>query len=191
MSQDVEQRFVAAADLRIITGEGMKTKLRGHALVFNSLSENLGFFREMIAPEAVDRTFSENIDVRALVDHDPAKILGRLTAHTLTMAKDKRGLSVEIDPPDTSYSRDVIESVRRGDITGMSFAFRGLKDQWDETTDPPTRTVLDMRVHEVSIVTFPAYPATDVAAAQRSLEQHRADMRGSLDLYKRKLLLAR
>src|SRR5262245_55155060 len=189
---DSERRYVTTADLRVVTGEGMKTKLRGHAIVFDSLSEPLMFFREKISPEAVDRTFTEAIDVRALVDHDPAKILGRLTARTLTMQKDKRGLLVEIDPPDTTYSRDVIESVRRGDITGMSFAFRGLKDQWDETTDPPTRTVLDMRVHEVSVVTFPAYPATDVSAAQRSLDSwHAAKPGGNLDLYKRKLLLSR
>lgn len=193
-NETVEQRFVATAELRVVTGEGMKTKLRGHAIVFNSLSEPLMFFREQIAPEAVDRTFSEGIDVRALIDHDPAKILGRLSARTFSMQKDKRGLLVEISPPDTTYARDVIESVSRGDITGMSFAFRSMPggDKWDETTDPPTRTVHDMRFHEVSIVTFPAYPATDVSAAQRSLNAFRQRKGGGdLELYKRKLALSR
>jgi len=187
----VERRFVAAADLRVVTGEGLKQKLRGHAVVFDSLSEDMFFFREMISPQAVDRTFTERLDVRALIDHDPAKIMGRLTARTLTMQKDQRGLLVEIDPPDTTYSRDALESVRRGDLTGMSFAFRGLKDQWDEKTDPPTRTVLDMRILEVSIVTFPAYPQTDVDVAARSLAAFRQERgyRPSVDLLTRKLLL--
>ena len=176
MGTDLERRYVEATDLRVITGEGMRQKLVGHAIVFNTLSEQLMFFREQIAPEAVDRTLNERIDMRALIDHETSKLMGRLTAGTLRVKKDQRGLLVEIDPPDTTYSRDALESVRRGDLTGMSFAFRTLKDQWDETTDPPTRTVLDMRVSEVSLVTFPAYPATDVDVAQRSLnafrEQH-------------------
>jgi HK97 family phage prohead protease len=170
---DTELRYLAVADLRVVNGEGLRPALRGHAIVFNALSEPLLFFREKIAPEAVDRTFEEAIDVRALVDHDAAKILGRVSARTLTLKKDPQGLLVEIDPPDTSYARDVIESVRRRDLTGMSFAFRTLKDLWDETTDPPERTVLDMRIREVSIVTWPAYPATDVQVAQRALEAFR------------------
>src|SRR6185295_15501001 len=99
--------------------------------------------------------------------------MGRLSARTLVMKKDQEGLRVEIDPPDTTYSRDAMESIKRGDLTGMSFAFRTLKDQWDETTDPPTRTVLDMRVSEVSLVTFPAYPSTDIDVAQRSYSAFR------------------
>src|SRR6185295_11677882 len=101
--------------------------------------------------------------------------MGRLSARTLVMKKDQEGLRVEIDPPDTTYSRDAMESIKRGDLTGMSFAFRTLKDQWDENTDPPTRTVLDMRISEVSLVTFPAYPATDVDVAQRSLNAFRKE----------------
>jgi Escherichia/Staphylococcus phage prohead protease len=170
-----ERRYIPAGDLRVVTGEGMRQKLVGHAIVFNTLSEPLMFFREQIAPEAVDRTLNEQIDMRALIDHEPAKLMGRLTAGTLRVKKDAHGLLVEIDPPDTTYSRDALESVRRGDLTGMSFAFRTMPggDQWDESTDPPTRTVLDMRISEVSIVTFPAYPATDVDVAQRSLDAYR------------------
>ncbi len=178
MVTEPERRYLEATDLRVITGEGMRQKLVGHAIVFNTLSEPLMFFREQIAPEAVDRTLNERIDMRALIDHETSKLMGRLTAGTLRVKKDQRGLLVEIDPPDTSYSRDALESVRRGDLTGMSFAFRIMPggDQWDESTDPPTRTVTDMRVSEVSIVTFPAYSTTDVDVAQRSLnafrEQH-------------------
>jgi HK97 family phage prohead protease len=119
----------------------------------------------------VDRTLKEKVDLRALVDHDSARILGRLTAGTLRVEKDGHGLQVEIDPPETTSGQDIVESIRRRDVTGMSFAFRTLKDLWDETTDPPTRTVLDMLVREVSVVTFPAYPQTEVALrALRALQ---------------------
>jgi hypothetical protein len=140
--------------------------------VFNRLSENLGFFREQIAPDAVTRTLKDQVDLRALVDHDSARILGRISAGTLRAESDANGLLVEIDPPDTTSGQDIVESIRRRDVTGMSFSFRALKDMWDETTDPPTRTVLDMLVREVSVVTFPAYPQTEVA--MRSLDAYRA-----------------
>jgi HK97 family phage prohead protease len=171
---ELERRVCDVGDLRIET-RGVGRVIRGYAIVFNRLSEVLGFFREKIMPEAIDRTFSERADLRALVDHDSSKVLGRITAGTLRVEKDAHGLQVEIDPPDTTSGHDIVESIRRRDITGMSFAFLDLtplKDRWDETTDPPTRIVRDMLVREVSIVTFPAYPQTEVAL--RSLEAFRA-----------------
>jgi HK97 family phage prohead protease len=150
-------------------------RLSGYAIVTNALSQNLGGFREQIAPEALDRTFREAIDVRALVDHDSGKVLARLTAGTLELKKDSRGLKVWIEPDaEISYAGDIIRSVRRGDISGMSFGFRALEDDWNYDGDIPVRTVLDMRVSEVSIVSWPAYTQTDVAVAQRSLDDFRA-----------------
>ena len=120
---------------------------------------------------------AEGIDLRALVDHDTAKPLGRLKAGTLRVETDAHGLRVEIDPPNTTYGHDIMESIRRGDVTGMSFAFRTMPDgeRWDESVTPPLRTVTDMQVREVSVVTFPAYPQTEVA--MRSLEALRAQSR--------------
>jgi HK97 family phage prohead protease len=152
-------------------------KIRGVAIVFNSLSVNLGGFREIIRPEAVDRTLREGLDVRALVDHDSSKIIGRTKSGTLALKKTKRGLEVTIDPPNTSYARDLVESVSRGDISGMSFGFRVLDDDWQVEDEMPTRYVSDMIVSEVSAVTFPAYPATDVA--MRSLERFQQAHGGS------------
>jgi len=151
-------------------------RLRGHAIETNALSENLGGFREIIATEALDRTLKEAIDLRALVDHDTAKIIGRLSAGTLTVKKDGRGLQVTIEPdPGISYANDIMRAVKRGDVSGMSFGFRMLEDDWNYDADIPVRTVMDMRVSEVSIVTFPAYTQTDVAAAQRSLNAFKAN----------------
>ncbi len=162
------------------------SRLRGYAIVFNAQSQNLGGFREIIAPEAMDRTLKEAIDVRALVDHDSAKILGRYTAGTLQMNKDGKGLRVTIEPdPDISYARDIMLAVKRGDIDGMSFAFRTVEDDWNyDDEEMPIRTVVDMRVSEVSVVTFPAYTQTDIQTAQRSMQefasQHRRGM--SIDM---------
>lgn len=160
-------------------------KIRGTAIVFNSLSVDLGGFREVIKPEAIDRTLREGLDVRALVDHDSAKIIGRTKAGTLALRKSRKGLEIVVDPPNTSYARDLVESVERGDISGMSFGFRVLTDEWRMEDGEAVRDVLDMVVSEVSVVGFPAYPATDVSVAQRSLQQFRSEQRG------RSLMLAR
>jgi HK97 family phage prohead protease len=166
---DLERRF--QGECRVDTAD--ERRIRGYAIVFNSLSENLGGFREIIKPAAVDRTLSEGLDVRALADHDSGKVLGRTRAGTLQIKKDKHGLAVVIEPDtEISYAKDLMRSVTRGDITGMSFGFRVLEDDWheDSETGMPIRDVLDMRISEVSVVAFPAYQATDVKVSQRSLD---------------------
>jgi HK97 family phage prohead protease len=139
--------------------------LHGHAIVFGNLSLDLGGFRERIAPAAVDRLLGERSDLRALWNHNPDRPLGRVTAGTLKLAKDAKGLRVEIYPP--SWAAGYVESVRRGDVTQMSFAFRAISDEWRMEGGQAIREVTDMEVSEVSVVTFPAYPTTDVGARDR------------------------
>jgi uncharacterized protein len=154
-------------------------KIRGYPIVFNSLSVDLGGFREIIAPEAVERTLNEGLDVRALVDHDSSKVIGRTRSGTLRLRKDAKGLLMEVEPDmDISYAGDIMRAVARGDVSGMSFGFRALADEWDNDGKMPVRTVTDMRVSEVSIVTFPAYQATDVQVAMRSLTAFQREQRG-------------
>ena len=161
-------------------------KLRGTAIVFNAASLDLGGFTEYIAPEAVDRTLREGLDVRALIDHDTSKIIGRTKSGTLSLRKTRKGLEIEVDPPGTSYARDLMESVERGDISGMSFGCRVLDDNWEMRDGQPVRTVLDMVISEVSAVSMPAYVQTDVMVAQRSLAQFREDTKGrSLEMARR------
>lgn len=147
--------------------------LRGHAAVFNSLSEDLGGFREQIIPGAFKEAI-ETDDIRALFNHDPNFVLGRNRANTLTLAEDARGLAIAITPPDTQVARDLITSMERGDITQMSFAFR-IKpngEDWAKNDDGIwIRSVKRVRLYDVSPVTYPAYTATDIAV--RSLDQYR------------------
>jgi HK97 family phage prohead protease len=164
MTTNLERRAAA------IGAEG--EKIRGMAIVFGVLSEDLGGFREIIEPSAVDRTFAEQLDVRALVNHDVSQVIGRVKAGTLKLEKRSDGLHVEIDPPRTTAGRDILESVRRGDVTGMSFSFGVVQphgERFERRNGAPTRIISDMRIAEISIVTFPAYEATDATVAQRAL----------------------
>jgi HK97 family phage prohead protease len=185
----------AFAECRIEPSEDNARKMTGYAVVFNSLSENLGGFREIIKPEAVDRTLSEGLDVRALVDHDTGKIIGRTRAGTLTLRKRTKGLYIEVEAdPEISYASDILRAVKRGDVTGMSFGFRTITDNWRLEDEELVRDVLDMRISEVSIVTFPAYTATDVQVAQRSLAAFQQTMkRGGVEWRRKQLrtLMAR
>jgi HK97 family phage prohead protease len=143
-------------------------RIRGYAITFDQLSVDLGGFRERIRPRAVARTLRDGLDVRALIDHDVSKILGRQSAGTLRLHADHRGLLAEIDPPDTQPGRDILVSVGRGDVRGMSFAFRALEDEWRMEHGEPVRDVLDMEIREVSIVSFPAYPSTSVSVTRHT-----------------------
>jgi len=162
-----ETRFVGIESRAELSED---SRIRGYAIVFNVLSLDLGGFRERILPSAVDRTLREGLDVRAYADHDTAKILGRTRAGTLRLQKDAHGLLADIFPPSTTMAKDLMISIQRGDVTGMSFRFRALDDQWGTEDGMPIREVSDMIVGEVSVVSEPAYPDTEVAV--RSLRAY-------------------
>jgi uncharacterized protein len=154
-------------EVRAVKGEE-KTVVRGYAAVYDSLSENLGGFREMIAPGAFDSVLED--DVRALLNHDSNKILGRSKAGTLRLGVDDKGLWYEYDSPDTSYARDLLVSLERGDVDQSSFQFTVEDDEWKEDEEQRyVRTIKKVRrLYDVSPVTYPAYP--DATVALRSLE---------------------
>lgn len=163
--KDLERRFTLMEIVVVDPPEGRadeKPKIIGHAAVFDQLSEDFGGWREKIAPGA----FSKSIggDVRALFNHDPNLILGRTRAKTLRLTEDSKGLLAEIDPPDTETARSVMEAIRRGDVSQMSFGFRTVKQKWEEDMDKKiaVRTLVEVELFDVSPVTFPAYPQTDV-----------------------------
>jgi len=145
----------------------------GYAAVFNSEADIGGYFREVIAPGAFADALSQ--DVRALVDHDSGRVIGRTKAGTLRLKQDDTGLAVEIDLPDTTDGRDLGTLIERGDVSGMSFGFIVTKQRWDETQDPPLRTIEAVDLREVSVVAFPAYDDTSIAL--RSLDEARKERR--------------
>lgn len=157
---EIEKRELSIAELRVQDDDG--PKIRGYAAVFNRLSEDLGGFREQIAPGAFAKAVTKN-DIRALVNHNPDLVLGRNKSGTLRLSEDEHGLAIEIDPPDTQTARDTMELLKRGDMTQMSFAFTVNKDTWtEEKGKVPIRTLEDVNLFDVSVVTYPAYPQTSV-----------------------------
>jgi HK97 family phage prohead protease len=161
-------------------------RIVGHAAVFHRLSEPIwGMFVEQVAPGTFARAIRERQDVRALVDHDPKYLLGRTKSGTLTLSEDDVGLLAEIRPPDTQAARDVMTSIKRGDIDQMSFSFAARKDLWEAEAGPDgmdLRTLLDVDLYDVSAVTYPAYPDTDLAvrchqAWKQRIQSSRGDPR--------------
>jgi HK97 family phage prohead protease len=146
--------------------------LEGYAALFNSRSENLGGFTETIQPGAFRASLKSRNDVKLLWNHDSGAVMGSTRAGTLTLTEDERGLKVSATLPDTTYGRDARELVRRGDVTGFSFGFsmpaRG-GDEW--SSDGTERVLKSVRLHEVSLVAFPAYPATNGTATVRGLDK--------------------
>ena len=166
--KNIERRFSPFAELRVAEDDKGK-RFVGYAAVFEKLSEPMWGFREKIAKGAFSETLNE--DVRALFDHDSKYVLGRNKSGTLFLNEDEQGLRSEIIPPDAQWANDLMVSVNRGDINQMSFGFYTLKDTWEEDQEPPIRTINKVKLFDVSIVTYPAYPDTSVAV--RSLEEWR------------------
>jgi uncharacterized protein len=149
---------------------GEKRTVGGYAALFDTETEIGGMFREKIAKGAFAKAVAG--DVRALIDHDTGRVIGRTKAGTLRLEEDDRGLAVEIDLPNTSDGRDIAELIERGDVSGMSFGFRVTKQEWDESGEMPLRTIQEAELFEVSAVAFPAYEETEIA--MRSLDDERA-----------------
>lgn len=143
--------------------DGAFPKIRGYAAVFNQLSQPLGWgMRERIRPGAFKDTIANGADVRALFNHDPSQILGRNKAGTLRLEEDNIGLRYVIDPPNTTLGRDVIESIRRGDVTQSSFGFRSKDEEYKKENGEFVRELVAVDLFDVSPVTYPAYTGTSV-----------------------------
>ena len=176
MKSEHEIRHASVQELR--AGGGELPTLEGYAAVFDEPSEPIGgMFLEFVDRGAFTRSLASGPDVRALVDHAPSKILGRSTAGTLRLREDSHGLLASITPPDTTVGRDIAESVRRGDVSQMSFAFSVVGQAWEEPEGDqlPRRHLVDVDLHDVSVVTYPAYTGTEISA--RTVSEYEAAMR--------------
>lgn len=175
---DIERRSAATDPLVLEErGEDKAPVLRGYAAVFNSLSQDLGGFREQIKPGAFADALTS--DVRLLINHDGLP-LARTASGTLKLAEDERGLVVEaqLDPANPIVTQ-LRSAMQRGDVSQMSFGFSvkpGGQD-WAKNDDGVTiRTLKAVRLFDVSVVSFPAY--LDTSVALRSLDAWKADRSG-------------
>lgn len=176
MAATIERRFTtgAAAGVEVRAAASGPGLVAGLAAVFYDPNDPGTRFmlwddvEERVLPGAFDRALRERDDVRALVDHDPSRIIGRTTAGTARLAVDAKGLRYEADAPDTQVGRDIVTSIKRGDVTGSSFGFSVLSDQVKRETRNGNpyyiREILDVRLYDVSPVSFPAYDSTSVGA---------------------------
>jgi len=175
------ERRAFPVKVEIRADDGSPPKLVGYAAVFNTLSEDLGWFREQIKPGAFANSIKSS-DIRALWNHNPDYVLGRNRAGTLALEEDEKGLRIEIIPPDTTWARDLMQSIGRGDVDQMSFGFRTKQDEWDERDlKNVIRTLLEVDLFDVSPVTYPAYPATSIGirSAKEIYDSHAAAQRSN------------
>lgn len=162
----IEKRAFQVEGLQVVADETREKKMetiRGHAAVFNKTAD-LYWFKEKVAPGAFKESIGKD-DIRALFNHDENHVLGRNVAGTLRLNEDETGLAVEIEPPDTQTARDLVTSIKRGDVSQMSFAFRTLTDEWHLEDGDEIRVLIKVQLFDVSPVTFPAYTETDVSLA--------------------------
>jgi HK97 family phage prohead protease len=173
MNRDVKQIRSMQTDLKTRAEQNGEMYIEGYFAVYNQETELWPGAYEEIAPGAFDDTLSN--DIRALVNHDPNYVLGRNKAGTLELKSDSRGLwgRIKINPNDTD-AVNLYERVKRGDIDQCSFGFNILDEEIEWREDGTVKWRLKkIDLHEVSVVTFPAYEQTGVQARKAEVEQHR------------------
>lgn len=180
--REVRTRALVESDFALREAEDGAKRFDGHAAVFNartSIGNPLGWgWYEEVASSAFDKTLSEG-DARFLVDHDTRAVVARVSAGDLRLATDGVGLAVDADlDVELSYVRDLVRNLDKRRVTGMSFGFYVMRDEWSTVTvetkdgdsvDAELRRLIEVRLLEVSAVTFPAYEQTD--AGLRSAAQ--------------------
>ena len=187
----LERRTITLKELRVvdsISDESTEPAIDGYASVFDSWSEELGGnqpFRERVVKGAFEETI-QNDDIRALFNHDPNYVLGRNKAGTLTLEEDDKGLHVRIIPPDTQWAKDLLVSIKRGDITQMSFGFTVILDRWNYEDNTDVRELLKVKLYDVSPVTFPAYTQTE-CGIRSAYDNHQKEVVKAKELAKQKL----
>jgi hypothetical protein len=160
-----ERRYIPATELRVNQESGEKI-ITGYAVVYNSLSEDMGF-REMVAPGTFTDFLKTSPDVRCLYNHSENHILGRTTAGTLTITDDSHGVAFRCVLPNNSVGNDLAVSIERGDVNQCSFGFICEDAGWSNEDGYMLRTIKSARLLDVSPVVFPAY--TDTSVGLRSM----------------------
>lgn len=165
MTKKIERRTFTIKNVEARQTEDGTMRLSGYAAVFNNDSVPLPFV-ERIAPGAFRKTLAETPDVRLLINHEGLP-LARTKNRTLRLTEDDTGLFMDADLPDTQAARDLYTLVERGDVDQMSFAFRVIRQKYNEDRTERTLIELSLADGDVSVVTYPAYPTTSVEAREQ------------------------
>lgn len=167
MISKTETRELATDAIEIREDDDGNRTISGYAVKWEMKSQVLGMFykfREQIKKGAFADSLEKD-DQRFLWSHDTSKVLGRTKNKTLRLEEDETGLRFELDLPNTTLGNDTYESIKRGDVDGVSFGFKVESDEVQEPDDDlPLRTITKARLLEVSAVAFPAYPDSEVSA---------------------------
>lgn len=162
-----ETRELITNNIEIREDDNGKRTISGYAVKWEKKSKVLGYFyrfREQFKKGAFAESL-KNDDQRFLWSHDFSKVLGRVNNDTLRLKEDDIGLHFELDLPNTTLGNDTYETIKRGDVDGVSFAFRDTDDEIEEPEDGlPLRTINKAKLVEVSAVAMPAYPDSEVSA---------------------------
>lgn len=187
-----EIRFIPAMNISIredpTNPETMAIK--GYVVKFNDRSLLLyDEWYEKVSRGAFTKSLQENT-IKALWNHNSDIVLGSTKSKTLSLEEDSIGLRFDLDLPNTAQGKDIFESIKRGDVDGVSFGFYVRKDEWEylKEDDVYERTLLDIDLVEISPTAFPAYPTSEVG--KRSLEQRHLktkDQRAHDEILKRQL----
>lgn len=188
-----EIRDLSTNDIEIREDDEGNRTISGYAVKWEFKSQVLGMyykFREQIKRGAFLQSLNDD-DQRFLWSHDTSKVLGRTKNNTLELKEDDIGLKFELDLPNTTLGNDTYESIKRGDVDGVSFGFQVEDDEVEEPDDDlPLRTVKKAKLLEVSAVAFPAYPDSQVSARgydrmkkyEEELKEHQEEQKAKIRL---------
>ena len=147
-----------------------KKIISGYFIVFDTETELYPGVREEVSPDALVGV--DLSDVKALIDHDTAKVLGRTKANTLSLSVDSKGLYGEIIVNESDQeAMNLYSRVQRGDVDQCSFGFEILNEEMIQNSDGTVKFIIkSINLYEVSVVTFPAYQETAVEARSKQIE---------------------
>jgi len=168
----------AAGDLR------KGPELVGYAALFDVLTDEMFGFREKIRQGAFKDSIRTD-DIRMLWNHDSNYVLARTKSGTLKLREDEKGLYFEAVPVDAQWARDLLASIKRGDVSQNSFGFFIQNEEWGKIGDSKVRTLTRIKLFDVSPVTYPAYPQTEVHIRGQGFETTIKDKRAIKKLMER------
>lgn len=186
-----EQRELLTQQIEIREDENGNRTLSGYAVKWEKKSVVMGYYRKF-REQFKQGSFTESLqndDQRFLWSHDTSKVLGRTKNNTLRLVEDSIGLRFELDLPKTTLGNDTYETIKRGDVDGVSFGFNMISEEIQEPDDDlMLRTVTKAKLLEVSAVAFPAYPDSEVSARGYDPYKNYLEERKQQDLRKKLIL---